>query len=63
MYNETSLSAAVSITDKNAEYNEYAKRILSEKIILAHILVQAVSEFEYMTPKEAAAFQYSSKSW
>ncbi len=55
MYNETSLSAAVSITDKNAEYNEYAKRILGEKIILAHILVQAVSEFEYMTPKEAAA--------
>lgn len=55
MYNETSLSAAVSITDKNAEYNEYAKRILSEKIILAHILVQAVPEFEYMTPEEAVA--------
>lgn len=53
MYNETSLSTTVSVTDKNAEYNEYAKRILSEKIILAHILVQVVSEFKYMTPEEA----------
>jgi len=53
MYNETSLSTTVSVTDKNAEYNEYAKRILSEKIILAHILVKVVSEFKYMTPEEA----------
>ena len=36
---------AVSATDQDAQYDDKAKRLLGNKIILAHILVKTVDEF------------------
>ena len=41
--------------DLRASYDEHAKRLLAQKIVLAHILVNAVSEFKGMEP-EAVVF-------
>lgn len=38
-------------TDKGAQYDACAKRILGQKIILAHILVKTVDEFKGMNPQ------------
>ena len=46
------LSRKIDITDKKAEYDENVKYLLSEKIILAHILVYAVKEYSGMKPEE-----------
>lgn len=53
-------------TDKGAQYDACAKRILGQKIILAHILVKTVDEFKGMNPQlvtlliEGAIYQQSS---
>lgn len=47
---------AVSAADRDAQYDERAKRLLGNKIILAHILVKAVDEFKGMDPKEAVTY-------
>lgn len=46
------LSEKIDITDKKAQYDENVKYLLSEKIILAHILVYAVKEYSGMKPEE-----------
>ncbi len=52
----TELKNAVMATDKNAQYDSSAKRLISHKIILARILVKTVEEFKKMDPLEVAAF-------
>ena len=47
---------AVNATDTEAQYDEKAKRLLSNKIILAHILVKAVDEFQGMNPKDVVPY-------
>lgn len=47
---------AVNATDQDAQYDEKAKRLLGNKIILAHILVKTVDEFRGMNPKEAVSY-------
>ena len=42
--------------DAITQYDAYAKSILSNKIILGHILVGALEEFKGMTPKEAGTY-------
>ena len=42
----------LSIAEAKEKYDENVKRILSEKIILAHILAYAVPEFKGMNPKD-----------
>lgn len=49
---EKSLKQAVYSSDKESEYDEHAKRLLSHKIILAHILLNTVSEFSGMNPEQ-----------
>ena len=44
-------NAVVSSADK-AKYDTYAKKLLAEKHILAHILVDTVDEFKGMTPED-----------
>ena len=39
---DTEIKNAVNATDKEAQYDERAKRLLGNKIILAHILVKTV---------------------
>lgn len=48
------ISRKIDITDKKAEYDENVKYLLSEKIILAHILVYAVKEYFGMKPEDVA---------
>lgn len=43
---------AIIATDKEAQYDQSAKRLLGQKIILAHILVKVVEEFKGMKPTE-----------
>ena len=48
----TEAKKAMLAAGVDAQYDENAKRILSQKIILAHILSQTVKEFEGMLPEE-----------
>ncbi|HBA68612.1 MAG TPA: hypothetical protein DCZ40_04555 [Lachnospiraceae bacterium] len=48
----TELGNAINAADTDAQYDEKAKRLLSNKIILAHILVKTVDEFQGMNPKD-----------
>lgn len=48
---EESLERAMRISGLNAQYDRHAKNLLSQKIVLAHILVNAVSEFAGLEPE------------
>ena len=39
------IKSAVNAANQDAQYDEKAKRLLGNKIILAHILVKTVDEF------------------
>ena len=52
----TEVVNAVGATDKEAQYDNEAKRLLGNKYILAHILVEAVDEFRGMNPKEVVSY-------
>ncbi len=47
---------AVVATEKEVQYDESAKRLLGQKIILAHILVKTVDEFRGMEPGEVVSY-------
>lgn len=49
---ETNIARKLDITEKKAEYDEQAKYLLSEKIILSHILAKCVVEYKGMKPKD-----------
>ena len=51
----TELKSAVMATDKDAQYDNSAKRLIAHKIILARILVKTVEGFKGMDPLEVAA--------
>ena len=53
---DTEIKNAVRAADKDAQYNEKAKRLLGNKIILAHILVKTVDEFKGMNPKDVVSY-------
>ncbi len=42
---DTEIKNAVNAADKDAQYDEKAKRLPGNKSILAHILVKTVDEF------------------
>lgn len=50
------LENAVNATDKEAQYDDQAKRLLGHKYILAHILIKAVDEFKGMCPKDVVQY-------
>ena len=52
----TEIKNAVNAADKDAQYDERAKRLLGNKIILAHILVKTVDEFKGMNPKDVVSY-------
>lgn len=52
----TELKNAVDISDKEAQYDACAKRLLGQKIILAHILVKTVDEFKGMKPEAVVSY-------
>ncbi len=53
---DTEIKNAVSAADTDAQYDEKAKRLLGNKIILAHILVKTVDEFKGMNPKDVVSY-------
>ena len=52
----TDLTNTVSAADKKAQYDEHAKHLLSQKIILAHILVNTIDEFKGMKPEDVVSY-------
>ena len=53
---DTEIKNAVNAADKDAQYDDRAKRLLGNKSILAHILVKTVDEFKGMNPKDAVSY-------
>lgn len=47
---DESLEKNLQIAGPNAEYDKHAKCLLSHRIVLAHILVNVVSEFKGLQP-------------
>ena len=45
---DASIKESVKASDKEAQYDEKAKKLLGHKIILAYILVNTVEEFQGM---------------
>ena len=54
MYSE--MKNTIHATDRDAQYDECAKRLLGQKIILAHILVHAVDEFHGMKAEDVVSY-------
>lgn len=50
------LRNAVNAADTEAQYDEKAKRLLGNKIILAHILVKTIDEFRGMNPEDVVSY-------
>jgi len=53
---DTEIKNAVNATDIDAQYDEKAKRLLGNKIILAHILTKTIDEFKEMNPKDVISY-------
>lgn len=53
---DTEIKNAVCAADRDAQYDDKAKRLLGNKIILAHILVKTVDEFRGMNPKDVVFY-------
>ncbi|MCI8284034.1 MAG: hypothetical protein HFE90_02010 [Firmicutes bacterium] len=51
---DTEIETALNASDKEAQYDEKAKRLLSHKYILAYILINTVDEFRELKVSEAA---------
>ena len=49
----TEIANAVNAAGDKAQYDTRVKRLLAQKIILAHILVKTVDEFKGMKPEDA----------
>ena len=52
----TEIKNTILTTDKDAQYDESAKRLLGQKSILVHILVKTVDEFAGMDPKDVVPY-------
>ncbi len=55
----TEMKNAIKATDKDAQYDQSAKRLLGQKSILAHILVKTVDAFKDMNPKEVVSLIFN----
>ncbi len=53
---DAEIKNAVSAAGTDAQYDERAKRLLGNKIILAHILVKTVDEFKGMNPEDVVSY-------
>ena len=53
---DTELKNAVSAADEYSQYDDKAKRLLGNKIILAHILVKTIDEFKGMDPRDVVSY-------
>ena len=51
----TAITNRITAANDKAQYDEYAKRLIAQKIILAHILAKTVDEFRDMKPEDIVA--------
>lgn len=49
----TEITNAINASKDKAQYDTHAKRLLSQKIILAHILVKVIDEFKDMNQNKS----------
>lgn len=52
----TEIANAVNAAGDKAQYDTCVKRLLAQKIILAHILVKTVDEFKGMKPEDVVKY-------
>ena len=52
----TEIANAVNAAGDKAQYDTRVKRLLAQKIILAHILVKTVDEFKGMKPEDVVKY-------
>ena len=52
----TEITNAINASKDKAQYDTHAKCLLSQKIILAHILVKVIDEFKDMKPEQVMAY-------
>ena len=52
----TEITNAINASKDKAQYDTHAKRLLSQKITLAHILVKVIDEFKDMKPEQVMAY-------
>ena len=52
----TELMNTIAAANDKAQYDACAKRLIGQKMILAHILVRTVDEFKGMQPEEAVMY-------
>ena len=50
------MANAVKAAGDKAQYDVYVKRLLSQKLILANILVRTIDEFKGMQPEDAVYY-------
>lgn len=50
------MANAVKAAGDKAQYDVYVKRLLSQKLILANILVRTIDEFKGMQPEDAVSY-------
>lgn len=53
----TEITNAINASKAKAQYDTHAKRLLSQKIILAHILVKVIDEFKDMKPEHEEKYE------
>ena len=53
---DAEIKNAIRVANKEAQYDEKAKRLLGHKYILAYILVNTVDEFKGMHPKDVVSY-------
>lgn len=53
---DTEIKNALKAADKEAQYDEKAKRILGNKYILANIMICTIDEFKDMCPREVVSY-------
>ncbi len=53
---DTEIKNAIKAADKEAQYDEKAKRILGNKYILANIMIHTIGEFKGMRPRDVVPY-------
>ena len=51
----TAITNKITAANDKAQYDEYAKQLIAQKLILAYILVQTIDEFKGMQPEDVVS--------
>ena len=48
----TAITNRITAANDKAQYDDYAKQLIAQKLILANILIQTIDEFKGMQPED-----------